>query len=271
MKKAVPTPFTADERQALIRSYWEVQEQLSWPNVERQSDEQAAALTARRDQLLVEYASRLPHLAASACPLCGEKLAYPFDPFGFDGPWWAAGALAEDPPPHGCAHFRVLLGAVNVHRRPLTEAAAHSEVWLGPEVPFVVPRLLNLPGMRAALAESTLASGDTAYLIAYFSPAPIHGALLHQPWARAAYAVIDKKGRHQGWTRKEDGWDFDLAPWIEQRRLGWIEPGDPRWEVRFTLPCLFDRLPGHRAPQVIERGVLRLRPLPSGAAEPHFE
>jgi hypothetical protein len=126
-----------------------------------------------------EYADRLPRVRLSSCPYCGEPLKRVFDPFGMDGPWWHVDVQVKYDEPAACDHFRVLLGAVNLGDRVPEEV--RGEVRPGPEVPFVVPALLALPGMLAVVGRLQLATGDVAYPIAYFSDQPTRPVSLHQP------------------------------------------------------------------------------------------
>lgn len=265
------TPLTPLERRQLVEKYWDTIRQLSWPHVDSLSEAQAKELIALRDGVLAEYAERLPRVPVSACPLCATVLEYAIDTLGFDGPWWSKGDLVDYAPPRGCPHFRVLLGAIDLHDRVPEEAAVHMEVYPGPGSPFVVPRLLGLPGMAAVVSSLMFPSGDTAFPVAYFSEKPFHGALLHQPWGREAYRVFDENGKPEGWSVATDPLDFQLAPWIERGLLSWIHPGDGSFSLERQLPCPYDGAGGVRAPQRIEQGVVRWLPLPGGEPVEPFE
>lgn len=264
-------PLTPTERRLLVDRYWDTVRQLSWPHVDGLTDAQAKELMAMRDGVLAEYAERLPRVPLSACPLCGTVLEYVLDTMGLEGPWWAKGDLVDFAVPRSCQHFRVLLGAIDFHNRNPEEAAVHMEVYPGPGVPFVVPRLLGLPQMQAVISSLMFPSGDTAFPVAYFSEKPLHGALLHQPWGREAYRVLDENGRHEGWSVATDPLDFDLAPWIKGGSVSWIHPGDGSFSLQRQLPCPYEGLTGVRAPQRIEQGILRWLPLPGGEPVEPFE
>ena len=130
---------------------------------------------------------------------------------------------------------------------------------------------LHADDVDPTLVDVRLPHGDTAYLTAYFSPAPLHGAMLHQPWARTDYEVLDEAGKNQGWGLSNDLWDFDLQPWIAQGKLSWIAPGDETLTLRTGEPCPYVGLPGVRAPQSIERGVLSHIDLPTGETPQPFD
>lgn len=258
------------KRNELIQKYWESKRQTSWPVFQTLTSAARKREYAKQDRLLDRYGNTLPAVPVSRCPECGELLSYVLDSFGLDGPWWHTGKLAEYRLPNE-PHFRVLLGGVDFHSREPTEAAVHRTVRPGPGAPFVVPRMLDIEGMRAVLSTLSLPHGDTAYLVAYFSPKPLHGALLHQPWARIDYEVLDEDGENQGWGVSNDLWDFDLKPWIARGKLSWIEPDDPTFTLRSDGNCPYLKLPGTRAPQSIDRGKLSTLDLPSGEPPQPFE
>ncbi|MCB1790422.1 MAG: hypothetical protein KDJ24_09015 [Gammaproteobacteria bacterium] len=258
------------QRDELVRQYWESKRQTSWPVFQTLTSAQRRREYAKQDRLLDQYGEILPAVPVSRCPICGEVLSYLFDPFGLDGPWWHTGKLAEYALPEE-PHFRLLQGGIDFHGRSPAEAEVHRTVRPGPGVPFVIPRLLDLPGMRAVLSSVVLPHGDTAYLTAYFSPDPIHGALLHQPWARIDYEVLDEGGENQGWGVANDLWDFELGTWIENGKLAWILPGDDTFSLHTDGPCPYLDLPGVRAPQSVERGKVSTLDLPTGEPPQPFD
>lgn len=221
-------------------------------------------LTEQLYTALGEYFDRLPRVPMSACPFCGATLKRAFDPFGFDGPWWHVDLLCEIQEPAHCEHFQVILGAVSLRDREPEEAV--EEVQPGPDVPFVVPALLDLPGMVAVIGQLTLETGDRAYPIAYFSDATVDPADLHQPWCRTSFWFKNDEGEAL-WSISNDLWSFDLEPFLREGRVRWTDlgAGSPR-ALRATEghSCPFTGLPGDRRPQKFIRGSRKLLGLPSG-------
>jgi hypothetical protein len=203
----------------------------------RQARAAHAELVAVED----EYFRRLPRLAMAPCPFCGQVLHRSFDPFGLDGLWWRSDAQPDEPPP--CLHFCVLLGALR-----LTEPAPprEFEVHPGPEVPFVVPRLLQHPEMTAVLSQVPL-EGGLAHAIAYFAPRRPPVQALTAGWARTNHVYTTQLGVH-GWRAASEALDFDLARWVAGERLRWCAPGTTQIAGG---ECPYLDLPGARAPQVI--------------------
>jgi hypothetical protein len=218
-----------------------------------------------REQLyatLGEYADRLPRMRLSVCPFCEAPLKRVFDPFGMDGPWWHADVTVKYEEPASCEHFRVLLGAVHVGDRVPDEV--QGEVRPGPEAPFVVPALLSRAGMRAVAGHVALATGDSAFPVAYFSDQPTRAIELHQPWLRTTY-WFEHNGR-TGWTTKNDVFDFDLRPYVEAGRLLWVDLQleEDRVFSGEDAEFPFHDLPGVRERQQIVGGQREFLGLPTG-------
>ncbi len=253
---------SGDGRNKIVMRYRESDRRTTAPYLDTLTNSQARAEYALQDTLLSSYGDALPPVRVSTCPHCGGELDYVFDPFGLDGMWWASGGPVSTRMPDE-PHFKVLLGAIDFHGREPAEAAANRRVLPGPGVPFVVPRLLELPGMIVVISACDLPRGDTAYLMAYFSDAPLDPRDLHQPWGRDTFTFPDEDGDAR-WTAATDPWDFDLHQWIEKGRVKWINPGDRAFTLQQSGACPYVDLPGRREPQVIEVGKLGTLPLPDG-------
>ncbi len=214
-------------------------------------------------QVLGEYSDRLPRVTLSKCPHCGAPLKRAFDPYGLDGPWWHASGICKIEEPAHCGHFQVLLGAVALHGREPVEVK--EEVRPGPDVPFVVPKLLELPNMVVVVSWISLATGDTALPIAYFSTEEIPPLMLHQPWCRKDYWFQTEEGG-SSWSVANDLFDFDLKPYLGKGQLKWVdlEEKDLPLHPVGDEKCPFLDLPGDRENQIIEEGSRDLIGLPTG-------
>jgi hypothetical protein len=264
--------FSSTERRNLIDRYLKLDHDLSGPHKKGFSMPELRAMSKERDAVLDAYAKGLPLTPLSTCPFCVAILEYPVDVEGLDGPWWEKGPLANYSLPNGCEHFRVLLGAIDFKSLQPSEAATNDDVYAGPGVPYVVPRMLNdIPSMKVVASMILIAPGYTGYAMAYFSENPVHGSLLHQPWGREAYQVLNEKGEYEGWFAANDIIDFDLQSWVDKGALLWINPGDAALTLQSRPPCPYVNLPGVRAPQRIIKGKLETRPLPTGEKFQPFE
>ncbi|MBA3683670.1 MAG: hypothetical protein H0W72_00255 [Planctomycetes bacterium] len=187
-----------------------------------------------------------------------------FDPFGLDGYWWHETYLLDAKEPKPPETFKVLLGALSLRDRSPTEVI--DDVVPGPDVPFVVPRLLRLPGMVAVLAKRDLTSGDTAWMISYWSRETIAARSLHQPWLRQDMWIKHDDGPVT-WKIANDEWDYDLRPYVDDGRLLWLDSIDG--SIRRATAgdrCPFLDIPGGRRPQVLAQGQRSFQRNPDGTA-----
>lgn len=265
-------PFTREERDAVLARIRDV-EAVLYP-AEGQSSANRNERDRLRERLLVlqgEYADRLPRVTMSVCPFTGDPLKRTLDPWGFDGPWWHKDRTFTPQEPAPPATFKTLLGALDLRGR--TPSDAELMVIPGPDAPFVVPRLLELPGMAAVISRLELATGDVAYPIAYFSPEEIEPDDLHQFWTRPEL-WLNTVGGDDGWIMANDPFDFDLAKWIETGQLWWcesLEPGAKPLGRESGRACPFVGLPGDHQPQVLSGGARELDDLPDGNPVEPFE
>lgn len=215
-------------------------------------------------QVLHEYGDRLPRVPFSRCPSTQKVLKRSLDPFGLDGPWWHKSRTVKIEEPATPPTFQCLLGTLDLHGRAPSEAVA--EVIPGPEAPFVVPRLLKLPGMKAVISRlAPLAHGDVAHVVAYFSDESLPVGELHQHWLRMDLWFPNDAGG-TSWLTQNDRHDFALAPWIDSGQVLWIAPGDEEMTLRTgTANCPYLDLPGERHPQMLSGGERYLLEMPDGS------
>jgi hypothetical protein len=232
----------------------------------RSGGDPAMGLTAsdakrQRDTARRAYFDGLPVVVISRCPYCGTAVTSPFDPWGLDGFWWQERELGAAGSPSACPHFRLLSGALSLRgNAPLGgEHPAHP----GPDVPFVVPEILQQETAIAVIASLAMRNGYRAYPIAYFSSNEIAAAALSPTWRTTTCSFTTPDGR-SAWSARSAPWDFELAPWISRGKLRWIVPEDEEATLCDAGECPYLHLPGERKNQIVTRDRLRLVDPPSG-------
>ncbi len=265
-------PLTKESRDAIVARVRDLDRRLNPPKgAPEPSDDEAALIEEQYYATMGEYFDRLPRMTLSVCPYCARPLKRVFDPFGLDGFFWATDLLCEVEEPAACEHFRVLLGALSLGGREPVEVV--EEVRPGPEVPFVVPALFELPGMVAVVGKLALARGDAAYPIGYFSNQPTDPSDLHQPWLRTSYWFAGEDGEAV-WMTANDIWDFALEPHLAAGRLRWTLLEDKKPRAASLEPgarCPFAGLRGERRPQQLVGGARDFLPPPDGRTLNPFE
>jgi hypothetical protein len=258
----VAEPFPKEERDALVRRARDLWARMYPPGDEEPSPPDFARFRERYYQALAEYADRLPRRVLGVCPFTGEPLLRSFDPFGLDGFWWHVDCVIAPEEPRAPAAFRVLLGALTLGRPAPVEVL--DPVKPGPDVPFVVPALLELPGMRAVAGRVEMPTGDVAWPISYWSTEEIDPKDLHQPWCRDMYWFPGETGE-SGWSIANDPWDFDLRRWVQAGKLSWADLDASPPVLRPDASPLLAERPGERRPQLLAKGSRQFLPLPDGA------
>lgn len=211
-------PFTKEEREKILQGYANAMRAYN-KHMDDGDFDQADEAYEKAAAFEKEYESRLPRITMCCCPYCAKPLVRTFDPFGFDGLWWEQAAAPREMPT--CTHFCVLLGAVNYNGLP--PKAGGFEANPGPEVPYVVPDLLNHPDMIAVISKVDMENGYTAFPIAYFAKKRPPDEKLTAGWARKMHVYKTQMGE-DGWRYPYYKWDFDLTPWIMKGNVLWCAP-----------------------------------------------
>ncbi len=178
----------------------------------RQTTPDSGLLPLKLGKLLTlerEYAEALPTVVVSRCPFCDKPACVRCDLIDFTGPWWHPDFVVPDEASR-CPHFLGVLGSV--HRNGETHMAGRLDVFPGPEVPFVVPRLLSFPGMTAVVGTLTMRNGCTAYPVGYFAPRRPPTEDRFASWARTVHAFDTPTG--PGWRGPEAEREFELYRFV---------------------------------------------------------
>ena len=260
----------AASRQA-VQEYLDLKALFASPDPrQRPTGTEYNRLRERLKQLPHEYAAALPTFTLSRCPFCETPLTGSFDPWGFDGFWWVPSLRGGVGQPTGCEHFRVLRGAVRLQEKP--PIAGPYEAMLGPDVPYVIPRIMHLPTMMMIVHSISMEPGYVAFPLAYFSrEAPAPGTLT-QGWIEQTYSFLDTNGR-PAWSVRNDPWDFDLAPWIASGQVRWTEPGnsDALLTPQSGTGCPYGNPKPVALPQTAENNSLGFSAVPDNETVEPFE
>ena len=121
--------WTTERRRQLLDEYF---------NLESARDEDAAL--ARRKVLREEYELGLPAPGLSRCPFTKRAFVHSLDTMGIDGLWWQPDLPIRPIDEQPISTYFAMTGAVKLAGTP--EPAPFRRT-LGPQVPFVVPRMLR--------------------------------------------------------------------------------------------------------------------------------
>jgi hypothetical protein len=201
------------------------------------------------------YRELLPDVTVARCPYSGDLVRWPIDIGGLDGPFWDYVSSVRRPPSSLPRAWLAMTGAMR-----LASPVEHPPfaVVPGPDVPFVVPRILDGPDVRAVIAEVPVGQ-HTGWAITYFGPRP-EGVPLVNLWGRNTYPVVEE-GVNRGWDQNRprvSQYDFDLTEWLRSGKLLWMEPGDESATLREgPAGCPYVDLPGERKITLIRNGAIQ--------------
>jgi hypothetical protein len=268
IRKIFMSELTFEQRNDLINMTNLLTRKMYGPSDKKLSTKELRTLKKERDNATIQYLEGLPVVPVGRCPYCNSIVKKTIDTFGLDGPWWDI--FGKDPKPQSCDHFFVMLGALNLEGFSFKDSALETdnEIQPGPEVPYLIPRILKIPGMKCIIfSRRIIHEKHTAYFMTYFADPPAPQEQGHQSWLRTQFSYIDGQG-HSFWNSCNDVWDFKIENWITgpSSKLGWIHPDDADMNIQFTQSsqCPYIKIPGRRWPLSIKQGEVYELPLPSG-------
>ncbi|MGN9914678.1 hypothetical protein ACTMTJ_44835 [Phytohabitans sp. LJ34] len=221
--------------------------------------ETAADLGDRYSDLVDSYLELLAEVPLARSPHTGEVVRWRIDTAGLDGWFWRRHTSERDDPEPMPAGWLAMHGAMRlvepVERTPF-------QVVPGPGVPYVVPRLLEVPGVRAVVSQVPVGR-HTGWAVTYFGANPDNVELVNT-WGSDTYYVYDESGTWVGWHQSTDrvsDYDFELEPWLRSGKLLWIAPDDESATLREGAEdCPYRDLEGPRRIAHIQNGEIEYGP-----------
>lgn len=217
----------------------------------------ASGMAEKIQELLRRYLEGLPVRDLSRCPFTGEKLSMVIDDLGLDGLWWNFDA-PKRPENELPATYFALDGALKLGGEPEKFPFLCSP---GPDVPFVLPRLLEFVQVKAVISSVQIGT-HTAYPIVYYADPMLYGEKRVNDWGTKRYwetgsiiPELSTPGQYVSLTPDTGEYDFDLAPWIKAGKLLWIAPKDAGLTLHGHVSrCPYLDLPGSRRLKFIRDG-----------------
>jgi len=262
------TPFTRDEWLDLLDQYFpdykrwqdlDYQISVAGNSVPDDLTREYDLLDRQLADLRSRYEAGLPFLPVSRCPFSAQVVYHSIDPFGIEGLWWNYTAPVR-PMENLPVTFHAITGALRM-KGPAGNAPFVCVP--GPGVPCVVPGILGDEHITAVL--SSLPIGNhTGYVITYFSNSEKACVPRPDSWGMNRWELLDRNGAYQ-WGEGSTGTHkagFDLAPWIEKKKLLWIRPKDRTLALQSgTAGCPYLGLDGTRKLQRVRAGIVQLEEL----------
>ncbi len=199
-----------------------------------------------------QYEAGLPRYFLSRCPFTGVPIQLSIDTMGIDGLWWDYEAAVRPIEVLPLSVF-AFTGAINIKSEiPKVPFLCKP----GPGVPFVIPRLLINPEIKAVI--STIKIGNiTAWPIFYFAENIPSNLIRINDWGRDYYMAetVNYEGYAMQTYDYYIDYDFNLEFYIRTGRLLWIEPNDDEMKLNSTVSdCPYIGLKGNQYPIALYNG-----------------
>ncbi len=169
----------------------------------------------------------------------------------------------------GCRHLFCLDGALhlNGHQPPYIKYRAPdanlypNRINMAAEVPFIKPRVLNMPTMVAVIHSLLVEERYTAYWTAYFTQEQPSPERFCVGFARVGVEEIIPNGIDDLCIHKvrREQQEYDLREWIEQEKVFWIDPDDEKNSIvqGKVEDFPYHNIPGRKHPYTIEKGEVK--------------
>lgn len=257
------TPFTQEERQALLNQYFPAYKR--WQELDYQlavsEEKDQDSLSLEKDQIGKNlmylrdlYRLNLPVIPISRCPFSSQVLYHSIDHFGIDGLWWNYDAPMR--PVENCpATFHSITGALSLET-PIENAPFLCVP--GPAIPYVIPDILGNEHIEAVLSAINIGR-HRGYVMTYYTNNLSISAPRANSWGMDYWEILDYLGTYR-WDSSpisEESLDFQIDRWIAKGKLHWIEPNDRTYTLRQgTDTCPYLTLAGTKKIQMIRNGEL---------------
>lgn len=252
--------LTAELRQLSIENGFYVDEDFSIETVGTAHEgllEQWKALSEAMDQLVLTYRALLKFVPISRCPFTGEPVESDIDVDGIDGLWWNY----DNPIRSDIKAPKTYYAMDGAMKLSSSIEATPFPVRPGSDIPFVLPRLLELDQVKAVISHITIGN-HIGYCIIYYCDPLLKFYPRINDWGTDRYwetnLVIGDSyspGRWISLDPNKSDRDFDLKYWIQKGKLLWIKPDDPTLLLRAsTTECPFIDLIGDMRFKTIQEG-----------------
>lgn len=251
--------FSLEERNKILGIYnnfmilrQEAYDAIIDGNTDQKIEEQYNKSQEKINEMTENYIKGLPVIPLSRCPFTDEIVNHSIDTFGLDGLWWD-NETPQRPAETLPATFFAFTGAIKT-QEPVEDFPFICSP--GPEVPFVIPRLLERPEIKAVIY-SVKIGNHTAYPIFYFAKPMVYDVERLNEWGTENYSCENERGDavwDSNFLLSED-YDFDLSKWIEKGKLLWIDSDDASMKLNSSVRgCPYIGLEGRKEISFIQDG-----------------
>jgi len=192
------------------------------------------------------YEKSLQRRPLSRCPHTGEVVTFVVDDKGMDGPFWDCNRPIRPTQTLPQSVF-AYCGAIDCET---PDPMISHEIKPGPGQPYLVPRFMQIDGMKAVI--SSLKIGDyDAFAVFYFHENPPYDAPRINYWGTNYHVAEWQKGCSYTLDIPDlaEDFDFDILPYLKNGSAYWIAANDRDLALRSTsYDYPFQNLAGRQFP-----------------------
>ncbi len=247
-------PFTQEGRAELLAEHLaELDRLLAAPDDSTEYE----ASNRKLWKIRRSYCDQLPVIRFCLSPFDGLPFDHSIDPYGIDGLWWSSLDFIR-PLEYLPLHVVAFTGSMTLEE-PIEETVFM--VKPGPGIPFVVPWVLGLPGVKAVLCPLKIGPHQ-GWPVVYFREA---GSIYEggfNTWGadRSRFMVGEEESGWNEWSAGPEDYDFDLEPWVRSGKLLWVPEEDASGVPKAGLDGFkWLGLPGERNLQLVCQGRVMLQ------------
>ncbi len=251
--------FSLNDRNDMLAKYFKLQAEYGdtirdFDNESKAMPEGFKAMEEETLKLSDKYREGVPAVALSRCPFTGDELKHSLDYLGIDGLWWSSDYPVRPDENLPVSYFG-FTGALKLDSNRDSKVETFPFTCTpGPDVPFVLPRLLFFNQIKAVLS-SFKVGNHTAYLVFYYSYPPMTGLERPNEFGMGSYRYSDLNGDIKYGSYYDTVRDFDLEEWIRDGKLLWIQPDDASLRLNSDVSrCPYLGLEGSRNNKYISEG-----------------
>ncbi len=206
-----------------------------------------------------------PDVLVAICPYCSRKIwaRIKNGVFTLCASFWVMeyddGKTVTDD--SKCEHLFVMDGALNLNNQPIPEKISafsfvRSKIYMGSEVPFIKPRLLEIDGVIAVIHSIIIANKYNGFPITYFTKNFISQSDFATGWAREEYVARDQMVSSASFIGERlEPQDYDLEKWVDRKKIRWLVEDNNDLSLN-TEDSIYPyrNISGRRNPYFMEKG-----------------
>ena len=228
-------------------------------------------ITAKYGEMV---AGLCPDVLVSICPYCGRNVWARMRNglFTLNSWFWVMeydnGKTVTDD--SLCEHLFLVDGALGLNSQPVLAkikpySFVREKIYMGAEVPFVKPRILDKPGVIGVLHSVPVAGKYTGYPVTYFTKTPIRQSEFGTGWSREESCARDDMVSEATFSgSRQEIQIYDVEPYALSGKLKWLVQKENELVLNHSASEFpYGKIQGRKNPYIIKNGTVTDLPNPT--------